>query len=459
MTEERDRFFKHYPYNQNDDEMADQNNATTPDEADLTPTTESAVNPSPVEASTASPPTPEDSALHYVSPPPSHPTYDHAYNQTPPLPAGPPPKKRKWTKTILITVASLFAVAVIALASIGAYTLINPAQPADTSTTTDAPVVSKTNSGNALSISEIAEKVSPSVVSIISTIPVADNFFFGMESEQQGTGSGIIMTADGYILTNAHVVSGATKIDVTLEDGTSHAASLVGADSQTDVAVLKIEAKDLPAAEFGDSSSLKVGDEVVIIGNPLGTELTNTVQNGIVSYLDREISVDGQTRSFIQTNAGINAGNSGGPLVNAEGLVVGLNTAKVDSSVAEGIGFALPINDVLPIANELIENGYIGGRPLIGISGQDMDERSAQYYSVPTGVLVAEVTEGTGADKAGIEVQDIITKINGVEISSMDELNTEKDSYQVGDTITLTVYRHSSGETFEVKVVLGEQTT
>ncbi len=353
-------------------------------------------------------------------------------------------KKKSLQKKVVAVAGSLVAVALIAFSSIGVYTLFFEDDSADTASTEESSVVQQTSNEEGLTISEIAAKVTPSVVGI--------NVESMMES---GTGTGIIMSEDGYIITNAHVVSGMTKITVVLMDETEYEATLIGSDTQSDLALLKIDATGLTAAEFGDSDDLVIGADVVAIGNPLGMDFAGTVSDGIVSGLNREVEIDGQVMNYIQTNASINSGNSGGPLVNSQGQVVGINSAKISSAIAEGMGFSIPINDALPILEELKENGYISGRPQIGIGGQDIDEDTANYYNVPSGVLVQEISENSGAEDAGIQIGDIITAINGTEIASVAELNEIKNECSPGDSIKLTVYR--DGQTTNVNVVLTEQ--
>lgn len=310
-------------------------------------------------------------------------------------------------------------------------------------------ITATTGNGNELTVAEINNKVSPSVVLITAT---------GMMSGGQGTG--FIISEDGYIVTNAHVVSGFSEITVTLNDEnkTEYPATVVGEDAATDIAVIRIRAKGLTPAEIGTSASLQVGQDVVVIGNPLGEEFTGSVTTGIISALDRQVEFnDGSVYNYIQTNAAINSGNSGGPLVNMQGQVIGVTAAKIDTSVAEGMGFAIPIDDVVPVANDLIEFGYVKNRPYIGIAGEGINEQYAKFYNLPSGVLVASVSEGSPAAECGLKVDDIITHINGTEVSSVGQLNAVKNKYKPGDTVELTVYRYSTGDTFGVKLVLGEQ--
>ena len=299
--------------------------------------------------------------------------------------------------------------------------------------------------GNELTVPQIIAKARPSVVAI-STV----------SGWSTGTGSGVIMTEDGTIMTNAHVVSGAQSITVRVMDGTEYEATLLGMDEKTDLAVIKIDATGLTLAEFGDSSSIVQGEIAVAIGNPLGLAFEGSVTQGIISAVSREIEVDGRTMTYIQTDAAINPGNSGGALVNGSGQVIGINSVKVSSSDVEGLGFAIPISVALPIAEQLTTYGYVTGRPSIGIGGEDVTDYMVYYYRIPRGVLVGLVTPDSGAEAGGVEVGDVIVGLNGVSVSSMDELTNEKDKFSPGDTVTLTVYR--SGEYVELDVVLGEST-
>ena len=299
--------------------------------------------------------------------------------------------------------------------------------------------------GNELTVPQIIAKARPSVVAI-STV----------SGWSTGTGSGVIMTEDGTIMTNAHVVSGAQSITVRVMDGTEYEATLLGMDEKTDLAVIKIDATGLTPAEFGDSSSIVQGEIAVAIGNPLGLAFEGSVTQGIISAVSREIEVDGRTMTYIQTDAAINPGNSGGPLFNGSGQVIGINSVKVSSSDVEGLGFAIPISVALPIAEQLTTYGYVTGRPSIGIGGEDVTDYMVYYYRIPRGVLVGLVTPDSGAEAGGVEVGDVIVGLNGVSVSSMDELTNEKDKFSPGDTVTLTVYR--SGEYVELDVVLGEST-
>ena len=304
---------------------------------------------------------------------------------------------------------------------------------------------------DALCLQDIYSRVIDSVVSISS-----------MTSSGTSSGTGIIMSSDGYVITNHHVISGALVISVLTNDNREFEAALVGSDEMSDLAVLKIDARGLQAAEFGDSSKLRVGDSVVAIGDPLGVQLRGTMTNGIISAINRDLTVGDRTMTLIQTNAALNNGNSGGPLINCYGQVIGINTVKMSSYYAasasvEGLGFAIPISVAKPIIDELIENGYVAGRPAIGISGDSLPTYYRAYYRLPDGVYVTSVNDGSDAKAKGIREGDIVTAINGESISSIDDLNTIKNQYAAGDEVTLTIYR--SGAYYEVTVTLVDQAT
>ena len=303
----------------------------------------------------------------------------------------------------------------------------------------------------ALCLQDIYSHVIDSVVSISS-----------MTSSGTSSGTGIIMSPDGYVITNHHVISGALVISVLTNDNREFEAALVGSDEMSDLAVLKIDARGLQAAEFGDSSKLRVGDSVVAIGDPLGVQLRGTMTNGIISAINRDLTVGDRTMTLIQTNAALNNGNSGGPLINCYGQVIGINTVKMSSyytasATVEGLGFAIPISVAKPIIDELIENGYVAGRPAIGISGDSLPTYYRAYYRLPDGVYVTSVNDGSDAKAKGIREGDIVTAINGEGISSIDDLNTIKNQYAAGDEVTLTIYR--SGAYYEVTVTLVDQAT
>ncbi len=304
-------------------------------------------------------------------------------------------------------------------------------------------------SNDMLTVPQIYTKVKDSVVGIIVTITNGSQI-------GQGSGTGIILSEDGYIATNAHVVENAAAIKVVLADEREYTAELVGSDTRTDLAVLKIEETGLQPAEFGDSDSLVVGETVVAIGNPYGLELAGTVTSGIVSALNRRIAIENVYMTLIQTDASINPGNSGGPLVNSYGQVIGITSSKIVTTGYEGIGFAIPITSATDIIEELIKYGYIKDRPYIGIQGSDLDATYAQLYDIPQGVYVQYVDPECDAYKQGLKKGDIITAVNGVEITNMAELDEEKNNYKPGDSITLTVYRNA--REIQITIILSETT-
>lgn len=304
---------------------------------------------------------------------------------------------------------------------------------------------------------EIGKIAGPSVVGITTVIETQAFNFFGQGGTQEssGSGSGIIITADGYILTNNHVINGAKSIKVILNNSKEYDAKVIGSDVKTDIAVLKIEEKDLNAATLGDSDLLEAGEKVVAIGNPLGQELAGSLTQGIISALNRTLTVDDVTYKLIQTDAAINPGNSGGPLVNVYGEVIGINTVKVSASDVEGLGFSIPINDAKPIIEDLINFGYVKGRPLIGLSVRYITQQEADYYGIAcAGLYVVDVSNYSGAEKAGIKKGDVIIKCEGQEVKASEDLNNIRDKHKAGDTITLTVNR--DGTVTDVKVELTE---
>ena len=336
---------------------------------------------------------------------------------------------------------------------------------------------------DALTIPEIVSKALPSVVGISSTFEAETgggmgsywgfNFYGGGYGDQKqqyaASGTGIVMSEDGYIITNAHCIydaesqykaGKAVAVSVVMgdENETEYEAQIVGYDLQTDLAVLKIDATGLTPAEFGNSDDLQVGELVVAIGNPLGFELFGTTTCGIVSALNRNVSIDEREMTLIQTDAAINQGNSGGPLLNGYGQVIGINSAKMSSSYGtasvEGLGFAIPISSAKDIINDLIGSGYVTGRPQLGITGADVTEADTQRFNLPQGVYVYSVAEGSAAEEAGIRQGDVITEIEGQSISTMDELNEIKNQHNAGETVKLKVFR--SGEFYETELTLQE---
>ena len=324
-------------------------------------------------------------------------------------------------------------------------TLSTSASPAANASTTP----NTTSSGAAMTVSQVVEAVSDSVVEI-STEVTQENIFRQMVTAQ-AAGSGVIISEDGYIVTNNHVIENGQNITVRLKDGTSYPATLVGTDPQTDVAVLKIEATGLTAAQVGSSEGLQVGDTVIAIGNPLG-ELGGTVTNGIVSATSRQIELEGETMTLLQTNAAINPGNSGGGLFNDQGQLVGIVVAKSSGSGVEGLGFAIPVDTAKAVWEDLITNGYVTGRGELGISVIDVtDQRMALMYRLPQlGVYVAGIENGSAAQMAGLQVGDGVLAVNGTEVSSTSELKGELEKYGAGDQVTLTVLRDNGQQDVEV---------
>ncbi len=306
-----------------------------------------------------------------------------------------------------------------------------------------------------VNVSAVAQNAADSVVEISTEVMATDNFFGQFVT--QGAGSGVILSEDGYLITNNHVIEDAKKITVRLTNGNEYPAELIGTDSQTDVAVLKIEpGKDkIKAAKLGDSSALTVGEVAVAIGNPLG-ELGGTVTDGIISALDREITIGGRTMTLMQTNAAINPGNSGGGLFNSKSELIGVVVAKSAGSDVEGLGFAIPINKVKEIAGSLVQNGYVSGRPALGIKAVVIDswQTAMQYKLDQTGIYVAELTKGGNAEKAGLKVGDFIVGIEDTQVNTMENISSILSNYKVGDEVKLTVSRN--GKFAHVQLKLSE---
>lgn len=296
--------------------------------------------------------------------------------------------------------------------------------------------------GGSMSPRQVYDRNVPSVVSIVTQGFATD--VWGPQ-EFVGSGSGFILTEDGYILTNYHVVEGGDTLTVTTYDGTEYPATLIGSDSFSDVALLKVEAENLPAVVIGDSDALSVGDQVAAIGNPLG-QLASSQTVGYVSAKDRMVNTDGTILNMLQTDAAINSGNSGGPLFNMDGQVVGITTAKYSGSTPtgttiEGIGFAIPINDVMDLVGDLMEYGYITGQAYLGVGLREMDAGVAAAYGLPAGPRVESVEEGSCADKAGVQVGDFITGLGEHTIESYSDLAYALRSFRAGDTTTISVFR------------------
>ena len=272
------------------------------------------------------------------------------------------------------------------------------------------------------------------------------------------SGSGVVMNGNGYIITNAHVVQAADAINVLLTDGRNLPASVVGSDAVSDLAVLYVQANDLTPAEFGSSATLRVGDEVVAIGDPLGVELRGTMTDGIISAINRDITVSGRTMNLIQTSAALNEGNSGGPLVNCYGQVVGINTMKIgdyaSASGVEGLGFAIPVSTVKEVVDQLIAQGYVSGRPTLGIKGEMVSAFYQYYYRLPEGMLITSVDPDSDAAAKGIQTGDIILVAAGRAITSTADFEEVVNATQVGDTVTVLLYR--SGRQYSVVLTVTE---
>ncbi len=320
----------------------------------------------------------------------------------------------------------------------------------------DSGAVPVVNTAGEMATTEIVKKVGPAVVGITSTVQ-GQMSFFGTSTTSEAEGSGIILSADGYVVTNNHVVDGATTVKVTLNTGTEYDAKLVGKDEQTDLAVIKIEpTEELTVATIGDSNALEVGERVVAIGNPMGLEFFGSVTEGIVSGVNRSISVDNRTMNLIQTDAAINSGNSGGALINTRGEVIGINSVKVAYSGIEGMGFAIPSTEAKVIIADILEYGYVKGRPVIGISTRDVTSYMAQAYSWPQGVQIMEVSS-EAARNSGLQQGDIITEVEGQKVTDSETLNKIKSNYSPGYALKMQVYKYATGRTESIQVVLSEQ--
>lgn len=318
---------------------------------------------------------------------------------------------------------------------------LNITKTSNSGTTTTASSTSKANS-----TSEIVKKTADSVVEISTESVVTGSF--AQQYVQQGAGSGVIISQDGYILTNNHVINGANSVKVRLRDGTEYDATIIGSDSDNDIALLKVNATGLSPATFGDSNSLAVGDYVVAIGNPLG-ELGGTVTDGIISALARKVTIEDTQMTLLQTNAQVNPGNSGGGLFNANGELVGIVNAKQSATEVEGIAFAIPINNVLDILSDLKEYGYVTGKVDLGIDFTDItSDETAFYYGVnQTGCYVLSVDSGSNAEKAGVTRGDLVTKVNDTDVSSSSDITAALEKAEVGDTVTFTVSRRGTSKT------------
>ncbi len=387
------------------------------------------------------------------------------------------PKKKK-NRTWRVAISSALAASVFTAAAFtaGFWFINNQSSAAQLQQNTSATTVANAASSGAnatttfnngkkvLTIPEIASQVGPSVVGVINKTkvstqqyydPFSGRYYYYQDPSasedgtvEQGSGSGIIISTDGYIVTNQHVIDGATEISVILNTGEEITATLVGQDTKTDLAVLKIDTDaELTAAVLGDSTTVQVGELAVAIGNPMGMEFSGSVTAGIISAVNRTMNVDGRNYNLLQTDAAINSGNSGGALINQYGEIIGINSVKLSQTGVEGMGFAIAISEAKPIIEDLMNEGYVSGRPLVGISVQQ-----TMY-----GLFIASVEEGSGAAAAGLKQGDMILKVDDQEVSSSSEINAIRDEKQPGDKLKFTISRQ--GQTIEVDVTLQEDTT
>ena len=390
-----------------------------------------------------------------------------------PQDAQPPKKKKKFNgKRVARSAVALVLAAAMGFAGgfVGAkfggsgkvvIQQVAPSSTASSSDSADSSITAASSSGSSLTTEQVADLVSPSVVVITTEQVVYSQWsWYGQNQVESGAGSGVIISSDGYILTCAHVVDGASTITVTIGDK-DYTATLVGEDTTSDIAVIKIDADGLTPATVGNSDGLKVGQSVMAVGNPLG-ELGGTVTGGMISALNRSVTIQGSssvnTMSLIQMDASVSPGNSGGGLFNMNGELIGIVNAKSSSSDAEGLGFAIPINAAIKVAQDLLENGYVTGRPYLGITYLAVEDAqtAAQLGVNAYGVYVVEVVKGGPAEKAGLQAGDRIVSVDGTEIASKDDLGTLMQKHAAGDTLSITIAREGQMQT--VNVTLGEKT-
>lgn len=394
------------------------------------------------------------------------------------------PKKQKKPHVWLSSICSALVASVVTAGLVGggAYYYIKTHEPtmqiADSQngstvnminnnyeTVTAAALLTANTDKKVMSIPEIAEQVGPSVVGVINKTTITPQRYYDPftgryyyysdpstsgQTVEQGSGSGIIFQTDGYIVTNWHVIDGATEISVILNTGEEFAAKLIGSDQKTDLAVLKIEpgSTKLTAATLGDSTTVKVGELAVAIGNPMGQEFSGSVTAGIISAVNRTMNLENRTYNLIQTDAAINNGNSGGALINQYGEVIGINSIKLATTAGiEGMGFAIAISEAKPIIDDLMSTGYVTGRPLVGINIKDTGY----------GLFIASVVEGSGAEEGGLKMYDMILEVDGQKVSSVQEVNAIRDKKKAGDYLTFKILR--DGETMEIQVRLSEDKT
>lgn len=376
-------------------------------------------------------------------------------------------KKKKKSRGVMVlgtVLGSILALSVLFLSVTGMYSMLGNSNnsggtssqptPVPGLNIQDKPEVDPSSTSGYMSNVDIIKKVSPSVVGIAA-------YKSGSSFAPSSEGSGIIMTADGYIVTNAHVIENAVGITVVLENGDTYAAKVIGADSKTDLAVLKIEATNLVYAEFGNSDKLERGESVLAIGNPGGLQFAGSVTGGLISGINRSLSsATRYSTSYIQVDAAINPGNSGGALVNQYGQVIGINSAKIAATEYEGIGFAIPINEALPIIEEIMANGYVTGRPELGITGRMVDSTLASFRRLPVGFGIESINPNSDLINKNVVPGDIITHINDTAITSSEDVANILADFKPGDSVKLKIYRQSltggSGKSFEVDVILVE---
>ncbi len=399
---------------------------------------------------------------------PSQPGYQQpgyqAHYQTPhslrydPAPASPPPKKKRTGAKILGGTALVLACALAGFGGSAAamyYVGGGESRPVIYRSEGSGGGASGVATGADKTVSDIAQSSVQSVVAIETEVNM--NTLFGGSQTAKGAGSGVVISADGTILTNHHVIDGAQSIKVTLPDGSQYDATLVGSDEATDVAVLKINADGLVPAVLADSDNIQVGDFIIAIGNPTGT-LSGTVTDGIVSALNREIDIQGSSMNLLQMSAPVSPGNSGGGLFNANGELVGIVNAKSGGTGTEGLGFAIPINTAMSVAEELLANGYVTGRPVLGVAVAEVgsSDEAAMAGVVQPGIYVQNLTPGGGAEQAGLQVGDRLVSFEGSELTTQSDLVQALRAHSPGDAVKLTVER--DGQQFEVSVTLQENT-
>lgn len=374
-----------------------------------------------------------------------------------------PAKKKRWPKIAALVLACAVVAAACGFggAKLAAATSRSKAVVQESARQAVEIAVKQVDGNSLMTPAEVYASTVNSVVSIKSSSTTYN--VFGQKSESLSSGTGFIITKDGYIVTNQHVVNGASSVTVTLYDGTEYSAAVIGGDSDYDVAVLKIESSDLSPVTLGKSDTVNVGDTVLAIGNPLG-ELTFSMSQGIVSCCDRAINVDGTPFNMIQVDCSINPGNSGGPLMNLYGEVVGIVSAKYSTystTMVEGLGFAIPMNDVQAIITDIMENGEVTDKAYLAITTGTMTEQMAAQYNIDIskGVFVYSVTKGGAGDKAGLRLGDVITKMGNKDITSMADLTAAKKNYRAGDTVELTVFRGGEYITTSLTFDVQPQTT